>query len=228
MKYATIAASLFGIALAAPAPAPTPAATLEERQAGVGASNPSRTLQSFSASGVIPTLIPSFAAGKPQIDVSATYGSKKVDLGTVFTTAETLAPPELSFTAPKGYNGKDTFSLFLVDPDVPGPNGLPVVEQPRINFLHYYISGLKPNGANKGNVVTIYEPLTPVSPMEQHRYTFLVYKEPAGYKPNPIGAQVRPAFDLLGYTTKGGLGSPLGGNFLNESITNGILPGSPS
>lgn len=106
----------------------------------------------------------------------------------------------------------------MVDPDVPGPNGAPVLGT-RVNFLHWYISGVKAC-AGSGNTVTFYETPTPVSPGEQHRYTWLVYREPAGYKPNAIQAQARPAFDLLGYTTRGKLGNPIAGNYMNQSITN--------
>lgn len=113
----------------------------------------------------------------------------------------------------------------MVDPDVPGPNGLPVLENPRINFLHWYVSNVPAcRGRAAGRVTTFYEPPTPASPGENHRYTWLIYREPAGYRANFISAQVRPAFDLLGYTTRAGLGDPIGANFMLQSITNGILP----
>lgn len=131
---------------------------------------------------------------------------------------ETLSPPTFQFTAEPGAPADATYSFFMVDPDVPGPNGAPVLGV-RINFLHWYISGVKPCSGS-GNTVTIYESPTPASPGEQHRYTWLVYREPAGYKPNVVQAQVRPAFDLLGYTTRGGLGNPIGGNYMLQSITN--------
>ena len=134
---------------------------------------------------------------------------------------ETAQPPTVVFTKPAGDRADQTYSFFLVDPDVPGPNGAPVLGQPRINFLHWYVSGV--GGANK-KTVTLYELPTPASPGEQHRYTFLVYREPAGYSPDLLGAQVRPAFDLFGYTSRGRLGQVVAGNFFNQSITNGIVP----
>ena len=70
------------------------------------------------------------------------------------------------------------------------------------------------------DTVTIYEPPTPAS-TTQHRYTFLVYREPAGYTPNVVTAQVRPGFNVNTYAAAGGL-TLVGGNFFNEAITNGL------
>ncbi|EME40101.1 hypothetical protein DOTSEDRAFT_28021 [Dothistroma septosporum NZE10] len=213
MKHFIIATLLFSLASAAPAaPAVTPPAELEKRQSsnvqiegvGISPASAARVRSSFTASGVVPTLIPSIV---PVAAIKATFGTKQVDLGNQFTSL--------------GDKSTQAYSLFLVYPDVPGPNGLPVVGQPRVNFLHWYVSGV--GGANK-QTTTVFETPTPVSPGDQHRYTFLVYREPAGYKPNVIGAQVRPAFDLLGYTKKGGLGQPVAGNFFNERISNGVIP----
>ncbi|KAK4612348.1 hypothetical protein CLAFUW4_12895 [Fulvia fulva] len=137
MKYSILASLLVSLACAAPSPVVTPVAELEKRQSsnvnvngvGIRSASAARVRQSFTASGVVPTLIPT----------------------ETFCTA-------------------------------------------------------------------------PASPLEQHRYTFLVYREPAGYSPNILGAQVRLAFDLLGYTRAGGLGQPIAGNFFNQSLTNGIVP----
>ena len=66
--------------------------------------------------------------------------------------------------------------------------------------------------------VALYESPTPASP-QQHRYTFLVYREPKGYQPDLVTPQVRAGFDLNAYTSKAGL-VLVGGNFFREAITN--------
>ncbi|KAK4497276.1 hypothetical protein PRZ48_011726 [Zasmidium cellare] len=212
MRFAQIASLLVSLV-------PTAfSAPVEERQAcgtGITPAEASRVRASFTSAGIVPTLIPTI---NPKVKLSITYGTKNVDLGTQTSTLDTLLPPTFSFTAEPGAPADATYSFFMVDPDVPGPQGAPVLGV-RVNFLHWYISGVKPCSSS-GNTVTFYELPTPASPGEQHRYTWLVYREPAGYKPNAIQAQVRPAFDLLGYTTRGGLGFPIGGNYMLQSITN--------
>lgn len=67
---------------------------------------------------------------------------------------------------------------------------------------------------------TIYEPLTPLS-TQQHRYTFLVYRQPPGYTPDLVKLQVRTGFDINAYAAEKGL-TLVGGNFLREAATNGV------
>lgn len=61
------------------------AAPLEERQTcspvGISASEANRVKASFTASGVVPTLIPNI---DPKVKVDVTYGSKAVNLGNTF------------------------------------------------------------------------------------------------------------------------------------------------
>ncbi|EME77663.1 uncharacterized protein MYCFIDRAFT_84293 [Pseudocercospora fijiensis CIRAD86] len=216
MQFSTIIGAFMSASVALASPTPT----VEERGAACGTGiSPARSqevVRAFSSAGVTPTLIPSIS---PKSDLKITYPSANINLGTQTTSLQTVQAPAFQFTTPVGDSASQTYSLFLVDPDVPGPNGPPVVGSPRINFLHWYVSGIKQCGIS-GNTVTIYEPPTPVSPGEQHRYTWLVYREPAGYSPNLLQAQARPGFDLLGYTSRGKLGQPIAGNFMNQSITN--------
>lgn len=65
---------------------------------------------------------------------------------------------------------------------------------------------------------TLYESPTPAS-TQQHRYTFLVYRQPPGYVPDTVTLQVRPGLNIYTYAASKGL-KLVGGNFLRESITN--------
>lgn len=104
----------------------------------------------------------------------------------------------------------------MIDPDVPNPQS-PV----RKTYLHWYVSGNSPSCLpNSGaDTVTAYESPSPGSTQE-HRYTFLVYREPKGYTPDTVTAQTRPGFDVNAYAKKAGL-VLVGGNFLREAVTNG-------
>lgn len=129
---------------------------------------------------------------------------------------ETLNQPSLTFTAEPNRNADTTtYSYFLVDPDVPNPDS-PL----RMTYLHWQVSGAKSICARSQSPTTValYQALTPLS-TQQHRYTFLVYREPAGYKPDVVTPQVRAGFDVNAYASKGGL-TLVGGNFLREAITN--------
>lgn len=103
----------------------------------------------------------------------------------------------------------------MIDPDVPNAQS-PIT----VNYLHWYVAGNSPSciQPQSPQTVTDYESPTPIS-TTQHRYTFLVYREPPGYVPDTITAQIRPGFDINAYAAKAGL-VLVGGNFFREAITN--------
>ena len=123
--------------------------------------------------------------------------------------------PSYSFSAESGFNpSTTTYSLFMIDPDVPNPQS-PV----RKTYLHWYVSGNKPSCVSDNpRTVTLYQNPSPAS-TQQHRYTFLLYREPAGYSPNVAAAQLRVGFNVNAYAQAAGL-VLVGGNFFREAITN--------
>lgn len=175
----------------------------------------------FTTDGIIPDLIEAPTLGTPKVKVNVAYGSKQVNLGTYFTTAQTLLPPTLSFTGEKNHNPQTTkYIYFLVDPDVPAPN-TPVTQA---NFNHWTVSDAQPFCVTNQSPKTIvdYEPLTPAS-NTQHRYTFLVYRQPPGFEVSTVQEamlNVRTPFDLNDFTQDNNL-ILVGGNFLKEAISNG-------
>ena len=133
---------------------------------------------------------------------------------------ETLNAPKLTFSAEQGKDpAKTKYSYFLVDPDVPNPNGVAGV---KVTFLHWAVSNAQPSCITnqKQSTDTMYQALTPAS-TAQHRYTFLVYRQPADYKPDLVSLQLRTGFDINAYAGANGL-VLVGGNFLREAITNGV------
>lgn len=130
------------------------------------------------------------------------------------STVETLNAPKLSFSAESGYDpSKTKYSYFLVDPDVPNPDAGAL----RMPYLHWAVSNAQPSCIKKQaqQTNTIYEALSPLS-TQLHRYTFLVYRQPANYQPDLVALQVRPGFDINAYAARKGL-TLVGGNFLRES-----------
>ncbi|KAK3713228.1 hypothetical protein LTR37_008661, partial [Vermiconidia calcicola] len=105
------------------------------------------------------------------------------------------------------------------DPDVPNPDAGAL----RMAYLHWAVHDAQPSCITNQKPVTdtVYQALTPAS-TQQHRYTFLVYRQPAGYQPDAVDLatlQLRPGFDVNKYAADNGL-TLVGGNFLREAITN--------
>ena len=108
----------------------------------------------------------------------------------------------------------------MVDPDVPSPNGVAGI---RTTFLHWEVANAQPSciAAQTQMTVAMYQSPTPLS-TQQHRYTFLVYRQPPNYSPEPITPNLRVGFNVNAYAAKGGL-TLVGGNFFREALTNGIV-----
>jgi phosphatidylethanolamine-binding protein len=131
------------------------------------------------------------------------------------SVAETLTAPTLSFSAETDNDPSTTkYSYFMIDPDVPNPDAGPL----RLTFLHWAVSNAQPSCIRdqKQQTDAMYQSLTPAS-TQLHRYTFLVYRQPAGYVPDTVALQVRLGFDINAYAARKGL-VLVGGNFLRESL----------
>lgn len=125
-------------------------------------------VSSFTVEGIIPDLINRIT---PTVNISVAYGSTAVDIGTYFTTLETVnTPTRFSFTAEPGYDAQTTkYMYFLIDPDVPEENS-----PAQVNYEHWAVGNAQPYCVTDQDPVTVvaYEPPTPLS-TTQHRYTFL-------------------------------------------------------
>lgn len=109
----------------------------------------------------------------------------------------------------------------MIDPDVPNPNAGAL----RMTYLHLAV-------ADKGGfclfpqqtpqTVAIYQPPSPLS-TEQHRYTFLIYRQPADFVPDLITPQTRLGFDVNAYASRLGL-TLVGGNFFRQGLGDAVAP----
>lgn len=137
-------------------------------------------------------------------------------------TIETLLAPRLSFSSEADQPAGTKYSYFLVDPDVPQSDGA-LGTGIRVTFLHWEVANAQPScvASQSPSTIALYQALTPAS-TTQHRYTFLVYRQPANYVAEAITPQLRVGFNVNAYARRGGL-TLVGGNFLREAITNGII-----
>jgi phosphatidylethanolamine-binding protein (PEBP) family uncharacterized protein len=214
---------------------PTP--DIEERATCANANvlNLARAKKEFTEAKIVPDLIPEF---KPTLEVYVDYNGKAVDFGNTFNTlgksasrrktrpigfrltkhAETTPEPNFSITRERLYDPSTTkYTLIMADPDAPNPSA-PILK----DFLHWIVSDVQPKciTTQKRKTVAPYMLPTPLS-VAEHRYTFLVYRQPPNYVPPPSlnylpGA--RAAFDLEAYVKEAKLEGPVGGNYYLEGL----------
>jgi len=133
--------------------------------------------------------------------------------------AETATEPNFSITRELLYDPLTTkYTVIFADPDAPGPEA-PILK----DFLHLIVSDVQPKCITdqKRKTVAPYMLLTPLS-VAEHRYTFLVYRQPPNYVPPPSlnylpGA--RAAFDIDAYVKEAKLEGPVGGNYLLQGLS---------
>jgi phosphatidylethanolamine-binding protein (PEBP) family uncharacterized protein len=214
-----------------------PAADLEERAtcANPSALGLARAKKEFTAAKIVPDLIPEF---KPTLEVFVDYNGKAVDFGNTFNTlgklaslqkatlvksrltifTETTPEPNFSITRELLYNPATTkYTLIMADPDAPNPSA-PILK----DFLHWIVSDVQPNcvATQKRKTVAPYMLPTPLS-VAEHRYTYLIYRQPPNYVPPPSlnylpGA--RASFNLAAYVKEAKLEGPVGGNYYLEGL----------
>lgn len=132
---------------------------------------------------------------------------------------ETATEPNFSITKELLYDPSTTkYTLIFADPDAPGLEA-PILK----DFLHLIVSDVQPKCITdqKRKTVAPYMLLTPLS-VAEHRYTFLVYRQPPNYVPPPSlnylpGA--RAGFDLDAYVKEAKLEGPVCGNYLLQGLS---------
>lgn len=99
-----------------------------------------------------------------------------------------------------------------------------------MTYEHWAVANAQPFCVTdqQPETLVVYQPLTPAS-TTQHRYTFLVYRQPEDFDPEAVKVQLqlRTPFDINDFAEKYNL-TIVGGNFLKEAITNGLQNGDPT
>lgn len=170
------------------------------------------------AAKLVPDLISAFSGS---LLINAAFGTNTVNLGNTLTVTDTLPPPTFNITAEANYPASTTkYTVLLLDPDVPSPL-LPVDRDTLGDYTHLIVSDVQPSCITSQTQVplTTFKPLTPLS-VAQHRYTFLVYRQPADFSPNLILAQDFLGLPLSTFLASSGLEGPVGGNYFLEGLAN--------
>lgn len=134
----------------------------------------------------------------------------KVDLGKELTPSQTLTPPSIYWEA----DHKSLYTLCMVDPDAPRtkePN------QPN-QWNHWTVGNIPGNQIARGQPLVDYLPPCPAQNSPPHRYTYMVYKQPARINFNKPRVPAysflnRDGFSLRSFAQKYQLGNPIAGNF---------------
>nr|AEE61444.1 unknown [Dendroctonus ponderosae] len=134
----------------------------------------------------------------------------QVDLGKELTPSQTLTPPSIYWEADK----KSLYTLCMVDPDAPRTKESNKPNQ----WNHWTVGNIPGNQIARGQPLVEYLPPCPAKNSPPHRYTYMVYKQPAriNFKEPRVAAnsfQHRDGFSLRSFAQKYQLGNPIAGNF---------------
>ncbi|KAF1806408.1 phosphatidylethanolamine-binding protein [Mucor lusitanicus] len=108
----------------------------------------------------------------PSTLVSATYANgEDVALGNFIKPSESADTPKVAFIAP---DETAEYTLLVVDPDAPSK------EDPKWGpYRHWVITNIPASGdLSKGNALAPYMGPAPPPKTRDHRYIFLLYKQP--------------------------------------------------
>ncbi|KAF9045780.1 PEBP-like protein, partial [Hymenopellis radicata] len=145
---------------------------------------------------IIPDVIP--GPFTPSVLFSITYPTGiEALLSSELTREDTLDEPEINFTPMQNVLGateEPTYTLVMTDPDAPSR-----AEPKYRQFRHWVITGLKSpalGSSETANLVAVktkpsttpYRPPGPPPGTGYHRYTFILFEEPAGGLTIPEGA----------------------------------------
>ncbi|KAF2448922.1 PEBP-like protein, partial [Karstenula rhodostoma CBS 690.94] len=160
-------------------------------------------------------------AATAQLDVI--YNSTKVSTpGELLSKAATASQPQLALPS-SAVSSNETYVFVMLDLDVPPASG----NTTRRVLLHAMNTGFKASkqsvaggavllaSSDKGPAMYI-GPSPPASDTMAHRYTQLLFKQPATLKASAsdfANTQARIGFDIEGFAKENGLGEPLAGNF---------------
>ncbi|GAA5887746.1 hypothetical protein JCM6882_001517, partial [Rhodosporidiobolus microsporus] len=132
----------------------------------------------------------------------------QVEPGATLPIDATQEQPSISFEAAEG---KERFTLALLDPDAPSrgdPKWAP--------FRHWLVTGLNPGTPTRlegGEELTPYMGPAPPPGTGPHRYAFLLYRQPAGSTPKFFGdKEDRKQYDIKKFVEENKL-TLVGANF---------------
>jgi phosphatidylethanolamine-binding protein (PEBP) family uncharacterized protein len=128
----------------------------------------------------------------------------------------TLNTPQISLWSPSGDVGPGPFVIVMADPDVPTPSN--PTYGPVRHWLagNYYPTPTSNVLTPSGTAITPYFQPTPGVGSPAHRYTYLLYKQPANFnQQRVVTAQTSILnWNVTSFAAQTGLGDPIAGSFM--------------
>lgn len=134
----------------------------------------------------------------------------KADKGVELTPTQVKDQPSVKWKAEQG----SFYTLAMVDPDAPSRKDPKMRE-----WQHWLVGNIPANEIQKGQVLSEYIGAGPPKGTGEHRYVFLVYKQPSGKisftepKLSNKSGKNRGKFSIKKFADKYELGKPIAGNF---------------
>ena len=140
-------------------------------------SNASALVESLKSANLLPSrVIPD--GFTPAIPLSVEFETKTINNGNLVRVSDVKSAPKVSFSS----DTSDTYTFMLIDPDAPTP------DDPKFAYWrHWVVINIKPDSSVPNTVdtgITLTQYLAPGVKDESapHRYTYLLFREPAGFK----------------------------------------------
>lgn len=155
----------------------------------------------FRSSKIVEDLLPK----SPESLLDVEFDCGFVKLGNKFAPLQVRNRPKVSWKSAKE---NDFYSLIMTDAEGRG-----------IEWIHWHVGNIQGNNVDKGDVLTAFFPSAPPKDTGEHRYVFLLFKQPAKIDFN--GHVVIPTFEMDGrnkfstkaFVEKFKLATPVAGNF---------------
>lgn len=157
--------------------------------------------EKFRSSKIVDDLLPKSPGSILDVEFDCGFTT----LGNKFTPLQVRNRPKVTW---KGAKEDEFYTLIMTD-----------VEGKATEWLHWHVGNIQGNNVDKADVLTAFFPSAPPKNTGEHRYVFLLFKQPA--KIDFQGHVIIPTFEMEGrnkFSTKAlvekfKLAAPVAGNF---------------
>lgn len=155
----------------------------------------------FRSSKIVEDLMPK----SPESLLDVEFDCGFVKLGNKFSPLQVRNRPKVTWKSTKE---NEFYSLIMTDAEGKG-----------VEWLHWHVGNIQGNNIDKADVLTAFFPSTPPKNTGEHRYVFLLFKQPTKIDFN--GHIIIPTFEMDGrnkfstkaFVEKFKLVTPVAGNF---------------
>nr|XP_018905809.1 PREDICTED: protein D1-like [Bemisia tabaci] len=172
------------------------------------------TLSKLKANSIVPNVIPTM----PQFALSVEYKHATIKAGDMINGSKIIDEP-VRVVWPRKINSY--YTLFMIGPDAP------VREQPiDRNWLHWLVTNLQGTDVEDGDEIAEYCGSLAGYEKGPHWLVYVVYENPSGkeiqFDEEPLAEddpfEKRTSFDLLNFTRKYGMHTPVAANFAEVTV----------